>query len=95
MNEPKKVKVSKQRQMTIPKVYFDALQIEEEVTVELVDGGLLIKPVHKVPDDFAEQLLASLIDKGLSGQELLEKFKEATSNTSQTIFRAVQDNDTI
>ena len=95
MNEPKKVKVSKQRQMTIPKVYFDALQIEEEVTVELVGGGLLIKPVHKVPDDFAEQLLASLIDKGLSGQELLEKFKEATSTTGQTIFRAVQDNDTI
>ena len=95
MNEPKKVKVSKQRQMTIPKVYFDALQIEEEVTVELVEGGLLIKPVHKVPDDFAEQLLASLIDKGLSGQELLETFKEATSNTTRTIFRAVHDNDTI
>lgn len=95
MNEPKKVKVSKQRQMTIPKVYFDALQIEEEVTVELVEGGLLIKPVHKVPDDFAEQLLASLIDKGLSGQELLEKFKEATNNTGWTTFRAVNDDDTI
>ena len=95
MNEPKKVKVSKQRQMTIPKVYFDALQIEEEVTVELVDGGLLIKPIHKVPDDFAEQLLASLIDKGLSGQELLEKFKEATNNTGWTTFRAVNDEDTI
>ena len=95
MNEPKKVKVSKQRQMTIPKVYFDALQIEDEVTVELVEDGLLIKPVHKVPDDFAEQLLASLIDKGLSGQELLEKFKEATSTSGQTIFRAAHDDDTI
>lgn len=95
MNKPKKVKLSKQRQMTIPKVYFDALQMQEEVTVELVDGGLLIKPVHKVPDDFAEQLLESLIEKGFSGQELLEKFKEATNNTGWTTFRALNDNDTI
>lgn len=95
MNEPKKVKLSKQRQMTIPKVYFDALQMQEEVTVELVDGGLLIKPVHKVPDDFAEQLLESLIQKGFSGQELLEKFKEATNNTGQTTFRALNDDVTI
>ncbi|MFB7159882.1 MULTISPECIES: hypothetical protein [unclassified Lysinibacillus] len=95
MNELKKVKISKQRQMTIPKVYFDALQMEEEVTVELVDDGLLIKPVHKVPDDFAEQLLASLIEKGFSGQELLEKFKEATNNTGWTTFRALNDDDTI
>ena len=95
MNKPKKVKLSKQRQMTIPKVYFDALQVQEEVTVELVDGGLLIKPVHKVPDDFAEQLLESLIQKGFSGQELLEKFKEATNNTGQTTFRALNDDVTI
>lgn len=95
MNKPKKVKLSKQRQMTIPKVYFDALQMQEEVTVELVDGGLLIKPVHKVPDDFAEQLLESLIQKGFSGQELLEKFKEATNNTGQTTFRALNDDVTI
>ena len=81
--------------MTIPKVYFDALQVQEEVTVELVDGGLLIKPVHKVPDDFAEQLLESLIQKGFSGQELLEKFKEATNNTGQTTFRALNDDVTI
>ena len=81
--------------MTIPKVYFDALQMQEEVTVELVDGGLLIKPVHKVPDDFAEQLLESLIQKGFSGQELLEKFKEATNNTGQTTFRALNDDVTI
>ena len=80
MKEPKKVKISKQRQMTIPKIYFDALQLQDEVTVEIVDGGILIKPVHKVPDDFAEQLLEGLIEKGFSGQELLEKFKEATNN---------------
>lgn len=95
MSEPKKVKLSKQRQITIPKVYFDALQMQDEVTVELVDGGLLIKPVHKLPDDFAEQLLESLVEKGLSGQELLEKFKEATHSTGWTSFRATDEDNTI
>ena len=42
---------SEQRQIAIPKDYFDNLQMQEEVTIELVDGGLLIKPVHKLPDD--------------------------------------------
>ncbi|MDN4495526.1 AbrB/MazE/SpoVT family DNA-binding domain-containing protein [Ureibacillus aquaedulcis] len=85
MNEKKKVKLSKQRQITIPKVYFDALQMQDEVTIELVESGLLIKPVHKLPEDFAEQLLESLVKKGLSGQELVEKFKEAKNNVGGII----------
>jgi len=93
--EVKKVKHSKQRQIAIPKVYFDKLQLQEEVTVELVDGGLLIKPVHKLPDEFAEHLLESLVAKRLSGQELLEKFKEASSNVGWTTFGAEKKDDTI
>jgi len=95
MTESKKVKLSKQRQITIPKPYFDNLQLQDEVTIELVDGGLLIKPVHKLPDDFAEQLLESLVTKGLNGQELLEKFKEASNNVSWTAFGAVKKDDSI
>ncbi|MEK4231361.1 AbrB/MazE/SpoVT family DNA-binding domain-containing protein [Solibacillus sp. FSL H8-0538] len=95
MSEQKKVKVSKQRQMTIPKIYFDALGIQEEVTVEMTDEGLLIKPVVKIPDDFAEQLLESMIAKGLSGQELLDKFKEAKNNTGWTRFKPEQTDGTI
>ena len=91
----KKIKVSKQRQIAIPKDYFDKLQMQEEVTIELVDGGLLIKPVHKFPDEFAEHLLESLMAKGLSGQELLEKFKEASSNVGWTTYAAEKKDDTI
>lgn len=60
-----------------------------------MDGGLLIKPVHKLPDDFAEQLLESLVEKGLNGQELVEKFTEATHSTSWTTFRANHEDDNI
>ncbi len=40
MASPKKVKLSKQRQMTIPKEFFDSLQMQDEVTVELVEDGI-------------------------------------------------------
>ena len=95
MQELKKVKISKQRQMTIPKVYFDALGIQEEVSVEMTEEGLLIRPIVQIPDDFAEQLLESMIAQGLSGQELLDKFKEAKSNVGWTQFKATQKKDTI
>ncbi|MEL3963129.1 AbrB/MazE/SpoVT family DNA-binding domain-containing protein [Lysinibacillus endophyticus] len=95
MSTQKKVKVSKQRQMTIPKEYFDALQMQDEVTVELVEGGILIKPVHKLPEGFAEQLLESLVEKGFSGQELVEKFKEATQSAGWSTFSVTEEKDTI
>ena len=94
MTDIKIVKISKQRQITIPKAYFDELQLQEEVTIERVEGGLLIKPVRKMPEDFAEQLLESLVSKGFSGQELLEKFKEASKNIGWTTFRSDGKDDT-
>ena len=61
-----------------------------------MSGGLAIKqPVHTITDNLAEQLLESLVTKGLSGQELLEKFKEASNNVSWTAFGAVKKDDSI
>lgn len=89
--EVKKVKVSLEGQLTIPKVFYDVLRIDEEVTVEIIDGNLLIKPIHKLPEDFAEQLLESMIANGLSGEELQERFKEAKRNAGFTIFSKIPE----
>lgn len=72
----KKIKVSAQRHLTIPKEFYEALNIGEEVTIELHENQLVIKPVVKVDKDFAENLLEELIAAGLSGEELVAKFKE-------------------
>ncbi|MBQ0138578.1 MAG: hypothetical protein KBT36_04720 [Kurthia sp.] len=72
----KTIKVSAQRHLVIPKEYYEALNIGEEVTIELHEGHLLIKPVIKVSEDFAENLLEELIAAGFSGEELIAKFKE-------------------
>lgn len=72
----KKIKVSAQRHLVIPKEFYEALNIGEEVTIELHEGQLVIKPIIKVDADFAENLLEELITAGLSGEELVAKFKE-------------------
>ncbi|MEK4082221.1 AbrB/MazE/SpoVT family DNA-binding domain-containing protein [Solibacillus sp. FSL K6-1126] len=72
----KTIKVSAQRHLVIPKEYYEALQIGEEVTIELHEGQLVIKPIVKVSEDFAENLLEKLIEAGYSGEELVAKFKE-------------------
>lgn len=72
----KKIKVSAQRHLVIPKEFYDALNIGEEVTIELYEGQLVIKPIVKVSEDFAENLLEELIAAGFSGEELVAKFKE-------------------
>nr|WP_106779378.1 AbrB/MazE/SpoVT family DNA-binding domain-containing protein [Lysinibacillus timonensis] len=92
MTEQIKVKLSKEGQITIPKQFFDELQLEDEVTVQVVEGGLLIKPIYKISESFAEQLKESLVAKGLSGQELEEKLKEAIQSTGWTVFHAKNDN---
>lgn len=72
----KKIKVSAQRHLVIPKEFYDALNINEEVTIELYEGQLVIKPIIKVDENFAENLLEELIEAGFSGEELVAKFKE-------------------
>ena len=70
------IKVYAQRDLVIPKEFYEALNIGEEVTIELYEGQLVIKPVIKVSEDFAENLLEKLIEAGYSGEELVAKFKE-------------------
>ena len=42
-----------------------------------------------------EQLLESMIAKGLSGQELLDTFKQAKNNVGWTQFKSTHTNDSI
>ena len=72
----KTIKVSAQRHLVVPKEYYDALNIGEEVTIELHEGLLVIRPIVKVDENFAENLLEELIAAGFSGEELVAKFKE-------------------
>jgi len=76
MIKSKTIKVSAQRHLVIPKEYYDILNIGEKVTIELHERQLVIKPIVKVDENFAENLLEELIAAGYSGEELVAKYKE-------------------
>lgn len=76
MSPHKRFKLSKLNQFVKMKISFAHLQNQDQYTD------------HLIPVDFAAQVLESLINKGLSGYELVEKFKEVTLSTGWTVFRA-------
>lgn len=60
-------------------------------TVKVSKQRLFIKPMVKISDDLAEQLLESITAKGLSGQELLDTFEQAKNNLGWTQYKAVKE----
>ena len=75
----KRVSVSSKRQVSIPKEFYDELKIGSDVTMELVNNRLIIKPVGNTYEDFSEEILSDLINEGYSGNELIDQFKKRKS----------------
>lgn len=74
-------KVSEKRQVTIPKDFYDALEIDNEVEFIFVPETkelILSKPQNYVQndDEINEYILKKLIKEGYKDEELIMKFKE-------------------
>lgn len=79
--ERKIISVSGKRQVTIPQKYFEALGFGNEAECILQKNSIIIRPIREnATSEFSEQILADLIAQGLSGQELLTKFKEMSKS---------------
>lgn len=77
MIKNKIINISPKRQITIPSKFFDLLGFESKAECILRGNELIIRPQREMPNEyFSEQILADLIDKGLSGQDLLAEFKK-------------------
>ena len=86
--ESKKISISAKRQITIPQKFFTTLGFGEEAECVMRGNELVIRPVKEQSSgDFAEQILADLISKGYSGNELLEQFRQ----TQKQVRPAVQN----
>lgn len=81
----KRIAVSEKRQITIPIEFYKALDIEGEVDCQLHDDAIVIRPARAFSGEFDEQILADLVAKGYSGQELLYKFKETRRKISPAV----------
>ena len=94
--ERKIISVSIKRQVTIPQKYFEALGFHNEAECILRDDGILIRPIRDINSgEFSEQILADLISQGLSGQELLERFKEQSKKVRPAVKKLLAQADAI
>lgn len=89
--KPKRVKVSKQRQISIPKEYYEKLNFEDEAIVELTDLGIIVRPAKTENVDLSEYILKDLIKMGYKEDELLNKFIEIKRNLPTTIDKLTEE----
>ncbi|MBP3040762.1 hypothetical protein J9303_14825 [Bacillaceae bacterium Marseille-Q3522] len=82
MPRSKRMKISSKRQLTIPAEFYEDAGFLNEAIVEYDDIGrrLIVKPVSEYEGvDFSEEILTDLVNRGLSGQELLKEFSRIKS----------------
>ena len=87
----KRISVSQKRQITIPIEFFNSVGIDKEVECYVQNNAIVIKPIHDGGGEFDEEILAGLIAQGLSGQELLTKFKETRKQIRPAVVRMLDD----
>lgn len=83
----KRISVSQKRQITIPVDFYNSVGIDKEVECYVQNNAIVIRPVRESGGEFDEQILADLIAQGLSGQELLDKFKETRRQIRPAVER--------
>ena len=72
----KLISISSKRQITIPQKFFEMLQFTDEAECVVRGNELVIRPARtNSGGEFAEHILAELIAKGFSGDELLQQAK--------------------
>lgn len=87
----KRISVSQKRQITIPIEFYNSVGIDKEVECYVQNDTIVIRPVRESSGEFDEQILADLIGQGLSGQELLGKFKETRRQVRPAVERLLDE----
>lgn len=87
----RRVMVSSKRQISIPKDFYDAIGLGNEITMELLNNRLIIRPVREASDDFSEEILSDLIDEGYNGDELKKAFAERRAMLTPAVDHLIKD----
>lgn len=90
--EMKKLSISSKRQITIPQKFFTMLGFGTEAECIVRGNELVIRPVRaNTGGEFAEQILADLITRGYSGNDLLERFKKAQRQIRPAVEKMLEE----
>ena len=85
-----RINVSNKRQITIPKQFYDMLDMGHEITCELRDNEIVLRPVPQ-SDDFSEEILKDLVAQGFSGQELIQEFQKVKSQIRPAVEKMIEE----
>lgn len=88
----KTVRVTSKRQLTIPKKYFEALQIGERARCYMQGEKLVIEPAG-VDEfwDFTSDILKELVDENYTGKDLLREFEVRKEKAGRGLERMVAE----
>lgn len=91
VREYRDIKITSKRQLTIPKAFFDYLEMEETVHAFLLDDGILIKPEQKKPIEEMdiEAILRNVMSEGYSGDELTDEFARRVKEYNMVMNRRI------
>lgn len=87
----RRVKVSKQRQINIPKAYYDALNLSDEAILEFTGKEIIIRPATNDSMDFSKYILKDLIEQGYEGEELLQEFTRIKDQIPYALESMIQN----
>lgn len=86
------VKVSSKRQFTIPKKFYDALQISEQVKCYMEGDRLVIEPARTDSFfDFSSDILRELVSDNYSGDALLSEFEARKAKVAESLEKIAEE----
>ena len=94
VHEHRFIKVSSKRQFTIPKAFYDRLEIGETETLEafLMDDGLLLKPVKSEPvyERDIQNIVRKVREEGYTGDEMDKEIAYRLAKYQRMFERRIQ-----
>ena len=89
--DKKTVKISEKRQFAIPQKFFTMLGFDREAECFVQNNELVIRPIKKdLSGEFAAEILADLLDQGVSRENLLEAFKAKQAMVRPAVENMIQ-----
>lgn len=85
MNKKRRVRISSQRQLTIPKEFYTEMNLADEAMIEFTGKEIIIRSAEQEVVDFSTDILKDLVAKGISGEELIGEFTRIKASIPQAL----------
>ena len=89
------INITGKRQITIPLRFYEKLSPGKEIECVFTGDAIILRPLPNSNDGFAMEILKDLVSQGYSGDDLLAKFAEQSSNIRKAISTLIDEADEI